>query len=270
MKLSSKVLAGSLASAGMVLSLVAPALTAQAAQTSATVGTDGTVTGNTVADGKYALSSTDKSLPNGGLAIAYDNGKTTDVGSATAESNANVKVINGLLVLDQVPDFGFGTAALGSTVNLNNNKYDDQATDSENASAVKVIESRQNQPGFTLGAQMTAFKSGSDSQAFVMTLNPTDLVDDNGDNVSTVTGTSLKTDEAQITAGTTSDTTIADLAKGSYKNGTISADYSKATSAKLNLVTNPASNGGDPSKASVKSYNSTITWTLTAKPTTVA
>lgn len=271
MKLSSKVLAGSLASAGMVLSLVAPALTAQAATTSATVdSTTGKVTGNAATDGKFATSTTDKTLPEGGLAIAYDNGTDNTIGAASAQSNANVQVIDGLLVLKQVPDFGFGTAALGSTVNLDNNKYNEAGTDSQNASAVKVIESRADQPGFTLGAQMTNFVSTSDStdtKQFVMTLNPTALTDDDGNNVSTVTGTNLQSEKAVITAGGTTDTEIANLAKGSYKNGTISADFSTPESASLNLATNPASTGTDPKNASVKTYNSFITWTLTAKPT---
>ena len=50
MKLSSKVLAGSLASAGMVLSLVAPALTAQAATTTGKVDDNGNVTGLATAE----------------------------------------------------------------------------------------------------------------------------------------------------------------------------------------------------------------------------
>lgn len=271
MKLSRNVLVGSLATAGMVLGALAPALTAQAATTSGTVDpSTGKVSGTVDSEtGKYKTSATD-SLPDGGLAIAYDDGTTDTIGEASAQSNANVKVVDGLLVLDQVPDFGFGTAAMGSTVDLNNNKYNDQATDSENASAVKVIESRSGQPGFTLNASMSPFTDGSTAagKAFTMTLNPVGLTNDEGANVANE-GASLKTEEAPITASATAaPQTVIDLASGTYKAGSINATYSTPDSASLKLVdgTN-GSTSSDAKDAAVKSYNSTITWTLAAKPT---
>lgn len=97
MKLSSKVLAGSLASAGMVLSLVAPALTAQAATTSGEFDSTGALQNKTSDVGSLT---TDGHA----LAIAYDSMPKDDTpatyGTATATSNANVNVISGILVLD--------------------------------------------------------------------------------------------------------------------------------------------------------------------------
>src|SRR5699024_5475450 len=78
---------------------------------------------------------------NGGLAIAYDDGAGVQ-GTASMDSNANVKVATGVLVLDAVPDFGFGTGAFGTTVNLKDNNYDEKADDSNNNSSVRIIESR--------------------------------------------------------------------------------------------------------------------------------
>lgn len=68
MKLSRNVLVGSLATVGMVLGAVAPAVTAQAATTTGKVDDDGNVTG--VAD----LKDPQPADENGGLAIAYDDG----------------------------------------------------------------------------------------------------------------------------------------------------------------------------------------------------
>src|SRR5699024_7241250 len=114
--------------------------------TTGKVDSNGDVTGTTVADGKYTPVD---AADNGGLAIAYDNGIDNTVGSASMESNANVKVVNGLLVLNAVPDFGFGSAAMGTKVGLENNKYDQAGADSTNADAVKITESRTGAPGFS-------------------------------------------------------------------------------------------------------------------------
>ena len=269
MKLSSKVFAGTLASAGMVLSLVAPALTAQAAQTTGKVNDDGTVE---KVDGFPATADASK---NGGLAIAYDAGDGSTVGTASMDSNANVKVADGVLILDAVPDFGFGTAAIGSKVNLQDNNYDTKEEDSNNNDAVKIIESRKQAGGFQLDAAITGFSAeGVDKvQPFTLTLGKTALVDGDGNNVTTAsTGNAandaLETTEQSITGkddgslGTPG--TIADLDKGSYKTGVINASFAPSDkNVSLDLSKGTTIDGTTPS---VKSYNAKITWTLTAKP----
>ena len=86
----------------MVLGAVAPAVTAQAATTSGKFDENGKLQQVTPNENVNGLGS-----ENAGLAIAYDAGDGSTVGTATAESNANVNVVSGILTLDAVPDFGF-------------------------------------------------------------------------------------------------------------------------------------------------------------------
>lgn len=273
MKLSSKVLAGSLASAGMVLSLVAPALTAQAATTTGKVDDNGNVTG--VAD----LTKPEDASTNGGLAIAFDD-NNGNAGSATMDSNANVKVADGVLILDAVPDFGFGTAAIGSKVNLQSNDYDTKEADSTKSDAVKIIESRKTAAGFQLSAGITGFSSSDSAaavQPFTLTLGKTALVDGDGANVTTASTGSAANDDLYSTPGSISGTdkdttgtsaTLMDLKAGSYKTGVINASFAPGDkNVSLDLSKGTAINGSTPS---VKSYNAKITWTLTATPTVKA
>ena len=259
MKLSRNVLVGSLATVGMVLGAVAPAVTAQAATTSGVVGSDGSVTGTKASDGK-----TFEQVPaegNGDLAIAYDNGDGTTVGSATMESNANVKVVNGLLVLNAVPDFGFGSAAMGTKVGLENNKYDQPAADSTNADAVKITESRAGAPGFSLSAQIGKFSTTGDEQNFTLSLLPTALTDSDGKSASTV-----KTNSVNLEGTDTAASPLIDLAAGSYNVGQVNASFAPSDK-NVFLKLGDTASSTTPDKASVKSYNANITWTLTAKPT---
>lgn len=211
------------------------------------------------------------------MAIAYDDGQG-NAGSATMDSNANVKVADGVLMLDAVPDFGFGTGAIGSKVNLQENKYDSQEEDSNNNSAVKVIESRKTAAGFTLSAGITGFAS-SDAKAavqpFTLNLGKTALVDGDGNNVTTAnTGSAanddLYTDPVSI-SGTDKDTmgtegTLIVADPGSYKTGVINMSFApEDKNVSLDLSKGTAINGETPS---VKSYNAKITWTLAAKATT--
>ena len=275
MKLSSKVLAGSLASAGMVLSLVAPALTAQAATTSGTVGTDGKVTH--VANGTDAGPLGEKDSK---LAIAYsglDTDGTTEVkdGEATAKSNANVTVQSGILTLDAVPDFGFGNAAPNSTVALNSNDYDVKEEDSQGKGKLTVTESRENQPGFVLSAAITAFTDKADktnTQNYTLNLKPTKLLNDEGANVSK-TGVASTNDisiagAADTNTGADVKGDVMSLAAGTYNAGPINASYTADDDdAFLNLS---ADKNSGSSNSSVKSYNATITWTLSAQAPTAA
>ncbi|GEO47970.1 WxL domain-containing protein [Companilactobacillus kimchii] len=269
MKLSKSVLAGSLATAGIVLGAIAPALTAQAATTTGSVDDNGNVTG---------LATADDAAKHGGLAIAYeDGGKTTTTSEATMNSNANVKVADGVLMLNEVPDFGFGTAAIGSKVNLQENKYSNQESESNNNSAVQIIDSRKSAAGFKLTAGITGFSSTDKSaavQPFTLNLGKTALLDGDGANITTAnTGSAandaLNTDAISI-SGKDADAvgdpgTIATLAKDTYKTGVINASYApKDDNVSLDLSKGSQISGTTPS---VKSYNAKITWTLTATPT---
>ncbi|WP_363473029.1 WxL domain-containing protein [Companilactobacillus musae] len=256
MKLSKNVLVGSLATVGMVLGAIAPALTAQAATTTGKVNNDGSVT---KVDG---FPTPADAAQNGGLAIAYDAGNGTDAGSATMASNANVKVVSGLLVLDAVPDFGFGSAAAGTTVGLVNNQYAQKEADSTNADAVKVTESRTAAPGFTLGAQISNFTSANDTtgQAYTLNLQPTSLTDDQGNSVS-----SVQTNNVSLSGADSDPATLVDLAAGSYKEGQVNASF-KPGDKNVFLTLGKDASTTTADKASVKAYNAKITWTLTAKP----
>lgn len=253
----------------MVLGAVAPAVTANAATTTGKVDDDGNVTA--VDDLKTPQPAAD----NGGLAIAYDGG-ADQLGSATMDSNANVKIADGVLMLDAVPDFGFGTGAIGSKVNLQENKYDTQE-DSNNNSAVRIIESRKSAAGFNLDAAITGFSSSDATaavQPFELTLGKAALVDGDGNNVTTAdTGSAAKDDlyttEKSI-SGTDKDTpgekaTILSLAKDQYKTGVINMSFApEDKNVSLNLASDKTLSGEKPT---VKSYNAKITWTLTATAT---
>ncbi|MFH5810808.1 WxL domain-containing protein [Companilactobacillus sp. FL22-1] len=240
MKLSRNVLVGSLATTGMVLGLIAPSLTAQAATTSGKF-----VNGNLeqVKDedvGGLGQEGT-------GLAIAYDAGDGKTVGTATAQSNANVNVVSGILTLDSVPDFGFGTAAAGSTVNLKSNEYDEKAEDSQGQGLLTVTESREAAPGF------------------VMTLDATPLKDDSGANVAVAGTKALESLPATINADGSAGPNVISLGAGKYNTGAINASFTPDAKNEHLTV------GGTPTgaaKASSKSYNSTITWTFKATPST--
>ncbi|KRO00405.1 WxL domain-containing protein [Companilactobacillus kimchiensis] len=259
MKLSRNVLVGSLATAGMILGAVAPALTAQAATTSGKF-VDGKLTQVTPNEDVNGLGS-----DNAGLAIAYDAGDGSTVGTATAESNANVKVVSGILTLNAVPDLGFGTAAAGSTVKLQDNTATKSEEDSQNQGLLSVTESRAGAPGFTLSAGLTAFNDGTTDAAdpFTLQLKATPLKDDEAKNVST--GADLNSQDASIIADGKSTGEVINLAKGTYNTGAINASFTKADNDALLKVTGAATGAKE---ATNKSYNSKITWTLKATPST--
>lgn len=260
MKLSRNVLVGSLATAGMVLGAVAPALTAQAATTSGEFDSTGKlqqVTPNKDVNGLGTA--------NAGLAIAYDAGDGSTAGTATAESNANVKVVSGILTLDAVPDLGFGTAAAGSTVNLKNNTADKSAEDSQNQGLLTVTESRAGAPGFTLSAGLTPFNDGTAdaTDPFTLQLKATPLKGDDGANVSN--GADLSTSDASILADGNDSGEVMNLKAGAYKTGAINASFTAADKDAMLKVTGAPTGAKE---ATNKSYNSTITWTLKATPST--
>ncbi|KRK64228.1 hypothetical protein FC72_GL000540 [Companilactobacillus tucceti DSM 20183] len=271
MKLSRNVLVGSLATAGIVLGAFAPSLTAQAATTSATVGADGVVkpTGDTNKD-VNSLNDPD----NPGLAIAYDDGEG-NVKTATAQSDANVTVISGILTLDKVPDFGFGTAAAGSTVDLQNNSSAIE-DDGNQSGILQVTDSRQNSDkttaGFTVSAQLGSFyTTDADNPAtgkFLLALKPVQLTTST-DSKDVIQG--QKSIEASLTAGDKTDHDVMNLKAGSYNNGAIIAQFAAQTGtpnsdAQLTVPAD-AANGSTPT---AQSYKAPITWTLTPTAMTKA
>jgi len=187
MKLSRNVLVGSLAVSGMVLGAIAPAVTAQAATTTGQVdATTGLVT-------RTAEKSAGQ-LGKGNLAIAYDGDGAT--GTASATSNASVQVVNGVLVLDKVPDFNFGAAASGSVKGLADNSRGTSTTTEENTDgtapidgndegSLQVIESRAGLGGFNVTAALGQFKDAEGTAAastattgnkdFILHLSPADM-----------------------------------------------------------------------------------------------
>ena len=274
-KLSKSVLAGSLATAGIVLGAIAPAITAQAATGSGKTNADGSVTYQDPTTKVGALGDKDSSL-----AIAFDemdtDGTTVKtVGQASAQSNANVTVQSGLLTLDSVPDFGFANAAEGTTVALDNNNYDDKAADSQGTDKLTVTESRTGEPGFSVDASISTFtpKGATDqtgAKPYILNLASTRLKDDKGGSVGTqgavntgdinISGDSTNTNSTSAASGT-----VINLTKGSYKPGAINASFNKdADDAFLNLDKGKTTG----TTTGTKSYNATITWTLTAAPKT--
>lgn len=274
MKLSRNVLVGSLATAGIVLGAFAPSLTAQAATTSATVDENGVV--NAVTPNKTVNSLNDKDNP--GLAIAYDNGSGTqsDMKTAEATSDANVTVISGILTLDKVPDFGFGTAAAGSKVDLQNN--DGDSVDGNDSGILQVTDSRQDSAnktaGFDLAAQLGTFNhkdatSGDNTPAsgdFFLALKPVQLTTSTNAN-DVIQG--QKTQDVTLKAGDSTNQNVMSLEPGDYSNGAIIAQFAAKTGEpNSNATLAVPSEAGNAKEASAVSYHADITWTLTPKAMT--
>lgn len=271
MKLLRNVLVGSLATAGMVLGAVAPALTAQAATTTGEIDTDGSV--------KYTAQKNIGKLSNpdnGQLAIAYDSKDGANDGIATATSNAAVKIVSGVLVLNEVPDFNFGSAVSGQTKNLVDNSKDAnaQGEDGNDQGNLSVLESRDltKATGFNLQAQLGDFVDASTSKAQELTSSPFTLkLASQGitDGQNPITG--LSTVAANLTSGSTGKAeTVMDVSKAangaSYKDGEylakFAANQGSTSAAQLVIPSDiPAASTGK-----VSSLNAPITWTLTTKP----
>lgn len=273
MKLSKSVLAGSLATAGIVLGAIAPAITAQAATGTGKIDDKGNVTYQDPTTDVGALGDSDSKM-----AIAFTGSEAGQDGQASATSNANVTVQSGLLTLDAVPDFGFANAAEGTTVALaNNDKNGSTAADSQGKGVLTITESRQNQPGFTVDASISKFANiadKNDTKPYILNLTPTELKNDKGGKITD--GTKKMTNEINIsgdpssTVSTTNPAvaasgTLIDLGAGTYNAGSINASFTTADDdAFLNLDNGTPASGAKDSNSS-KSYNATITWTLKAK-----
>ncbi|WP_125565897.1 WxL domain-containing protein [Companilactobacillus insicii] len=266
MKLSKNVLVGSLASAGMVLGLVAPATTAFAATGSASVQDDGTI---------KAESTTGSLNKSGYLAIADWNGNKDTTTNATAESNVNVDVVSGLLLLKQVPDFGFGAVSAGDTEAklVDNLKGNGLAEDGNESGYLTVLDTRTAPTGFTLNAKLSPFETTENdattgkpvsNSKFVMTLNQTPVLGNDGQTAA-AEGQSTKamTQQAILQSDGSNTPNVMDFAANTYKLGTLRSQFNGADDATLNVPADAAQSG-----KSSTSYVSTITWTLAATPVT--
>ncbi|APX71296.1 WxL domain-containing protein [Companilactobacillus allii] len=194
-------------------------------------------------------------------------------------SSVSVQIISGVLTLDKVPNFNFGSAVLGGTTNLKGNSVTDvpsdftpneqAGVDGSDEGVVQVTESRSNAetgdtPGFILSASISPLypydTSKSSISGNILTLNSVPLVDSTNTNVSTSTK-DLKTSKANISDTDTGDTSLMDLSAGSYRMGTVAAKWNSANDA--SLFVNGSSDGAS---TKVDKYNAVITWRLTAQP----
>ncbi|AYE38960.1 hypothetical protein D1B17_10100 [Companilactobacillus zhachilii] len=285
MKLSRNVLVGSLAVSGMVLGALAPAVTAQAAKTSGVVdSTTGEVSQTKDASGMEnagQLGNTDSKL-----AIAYTNADNSVTGPAAAYSNASVNVVSGVLILDQVPDFNFGTAASGSVKGLVDNSKGSQntsnttatdgtaAVDGNDKGALQVIESRNALSGFTVSASLGSFQdakgnavvgSNDAKDPFILNLNPANMTLNGKDYMNSTTP--FQTAKANIATTDKEAAPVMAVAEGQtgYTTGTYAADLNTG-----DLVSLSVPSGINAGEQKVQSLNSTITWTLAATPKTGA
>jgi len=279
MKLSKNVLVGSLASAGIVLGALAPAVSVQAAKTSGAFDADGSTLTHVTDESKKDVGSLNDA--GHGLAIAYDDSASVAEGTAptydkaTATSNANVNVISGVLVLDAVPNFGFGSGAAGSTVSLNPNQVTSgEGVDGNDKGLLQVTDARtakgtNDTKGFTLNANLGNFKNAvagdtstvNGADAFTLNLVGQELM--GGDGKSAATGaTAIKTNDAALTSDA-SDKAVMSPIGGSYKVGALKVAFDKAESASLVI---PGATGGDTSAPSSHALTSMITWTLDSTP----
>lgn len=229
----------SIATATMVLTTLAPAAVANAATGHAT----------NVAGSGVAQEVSDGDLPMATSSTAND----TKSGSATAQSDANVKVIDGFLVLNNVPDLGFGVAIAGNTVKLHdgNSMRDD---DGNAQGILEVVDSRKTDSanGFTVTAslgefadsQNTTYDAGTDGPNFVLTLNRVSVQQKQFGGEGTIT--------QSLTAGDSAAKNV--VQAGTNSRGTHTFKYTKATDQATLSV---------PAAAKADEYSAAITWTLT-------
>lgn len=120
----------SIATATMVLTTLAPAAVANAA------------TGYPLTnDGVSSTQSNSASLP-----AATNNSENSNSGSATATSDASVNVVDGYLILQSVPNFGFGAAVAGNYANLVNYDSAKQGVNDGNTDGLlTILDSRHSQ-----------------------------------------------------------------------------------------------------------------------------
>lgn len=224
-------------------------------------------------------------------------GGTADTGSSTtgddttttdkeAQSTVTVNVLSGILTLDAVPDFSFGSMMIGSTAKLASNTVDasdfntdgSQGTltagkDGNSDGVLQITDSRNtsgsdNMPGFTLTASMgklyeSELGNADNSLIAILNLSAIPLVDNDNENVSN-TESNLYTKDAAITSDTNTATVI-QMEKGKYRPGIIKAKFNTPDSASLTIPKDgqTVTASKDPS---AKKMNAVVTWTLSANP----
>lgn len=205
-----------------------------------------------------------------------------DATSDPKTSTVSVQIISGILTLDKVPDFNFGSTVLGGTTSLKSNSVTDipsdftdnekNGIDGSDNGMVQITDSRSNADtgstsGFILSASISPLYPYDTSKGTItgntLTLNSTPLVDSTNTNVSTSTK-DLKTSKANISDTDTGSASLIDLAAGSYRMGTVAAKWQSANDA--SLFVNGSSSSRD-STAKVSKYNAVITWRLAPQPT---
>lgn len=244
----------SLATSVMVLSTVAPVAVANAADEGGTGG--GT-----------APAAADKPAN-----VATTNNEKT--GTGKLESSATVKVVDGYLVLNKVPSFGFGDAVPEGVKSAENFK---PAIGNDENSVLSITESRHSAAasggavtkglGYTVKVTMGAFKDADSNSA-------TTYGDDNWSldlpRVSgsvTVGGQTTPLQTAEVTGvksnGSSTGTVVKMGAGIGY--GTDDFDFSHNTAGiKLHIPSETQLKGSDTAYTANRNYSSILTWTLDA------
>lgn len=215
-------------------------------------------------------------LPVDTSAVTEDDGTTqTADANKVATSNVTVDILSGILTLNAVPDFAFGSTMIGSSSKLVSNDVDTTDTDAplgEDGSSegvVKMIDSRTQTtkdgmatgPGFSLTASIGNLVHGTSELGAILTLSSMPLVDQNDQNVSINSAKDFKTTKGVLQSGGPAQQLI-NLQGGTYRAGVIRAHFSTPDSASLEV---PNQTNTAPSN-SVTKYNAVVTWTLNAAP----
>lgn len=205
-----------------------------------------------------------------------DSDTTTVASGSPATSTVTVNVLSGILTLNAVPDFNFGTMMQGATAKLKNNDVDTPlpendpnktyGKDGNDSGLLKIIDSRNQSskmPGFTLSASIGNLQNidATEKLPAILRLSAMPLLDGDDNNI-TATSSDQKTLPATIDSrdqGTL--VPVISLSSGDYNAGIISAKFNTPDSASLEIPSK-----GDNSKESSKNMNAIITWTLNAAP----
>jgi len=259
---------------------VTPLTTAQAATTNKAIQVDTTSAKTSALDiSLKSTGSSDTPTPASETVTPTDGSTTTD---KEATSNVSVTVLSGILTLEAVPNFNFGTMMQGTTAKLKGSKVDltgfnpdeesgkvTSGIDGNDDGLLEVIDSRNEgtkMPGFTLSASMgklmTANGSESESLRAILSLGKLPLLDGDNNNVSN-SSTDLYTQKASLDSGIAGNSApVMNLQPGTYNAGVIKSNFTTPDSASLQLPEKAAS-----TSSKVTQMNSIVTWTLSTQPT---
>lgn len=246
----------SLATSVMVLSTVAPVAVANAAE------------GDTGSTGGGAASAAADKPAN----VATTNNEKT--GTGKLESSATVKVVDGYLVLNKVPSFGFGDAVPEGVKSAENFK---PAIGNDENSVLSITESRHSAApsggavtkglGYTVKVTMGAFKDADSNSATTYGDSnwSLDLPRVSGSVTVGSNTTSLQT--AEVTGVKSDNTTVGTVVKmgEGVGYGTDDFDFSHNTAGiKLHIPSETQLKGSDTAYTANRNYSSILTWTLDA------